>query len=88
MPRILLSTAHVAGQMLQTLGVAHTLPDEVTTYPPLPGPFHATAERIQRLQSRDALAQFDAEIKMGLESSKKSFAVPDSLGEVAVPAHA
>lgn len=81
MPRILLSTAHVAPLILQSLGVAHTLPEVVTTYPPLPQPFHATAERIRRLQTVDAMAKFDEEVASGLASSKKSFAVPDSLSE-------
>jgi hypothetical protein len=82
MPRILLSTAHIAPLILQSIGVIHTMPDEVATYPPLPQPFHATAARCDRLRTVDANIGFDAEIATGLESSKKVFAVPDSLGEV------
>ncbi|OCF32124.1 FAD dependent oxidoreductase superfamily protein [Kwoniella heveanensis BCC8398] len=76
MPRILGSTAHLAPLVLADLGVKSNTPSTATIFPPLPEPFQATEERIQRLQSVDALAKFQKEIDEGLVSSKKPFAGP------------
>lgn len=46
MPRILLSTAHLAPLVLDALGVAWSAPALVEDYPPIPAPFVVTAERL------------------------------------------
>ncbi|WVQ99100.1 hypothetical protein IAU59_006232 [Kwoniella sp. CBS 9459] len=74
MPRILGSTAHLAPLVLSALGIQSTTPSTATIFPPLPEPFHATEERVQRLQSIDALAKFQKDIDEDLVSSKKPFA--------------
>lgn len=73
MPRILLSTAHITPFILDSLGVKYTPPSLVATYPPLPKPFHATADRISRLQTVDSAALFEKKTKDCLESAKKPF---------------
>ena len=50
MPRILLSTAHLTPLILNSLKLSYTPPKQPLPFPPLPLPFHATAERIERLQ--------------------------------------
>lgn len=49
MPRILLSTAHIVPKVLDSLNFEHKPPALVADYPPLPGPFHATSARVERL---------------------------------------
>ena len=49
MPRILLSAAHLAPLILQSLNLSTKMPDLVEPYPPLPLPFKLTAERLDRL---------------------------------------
>ncbi|KAK8096276.1 hypothetical protein PG999_014298 [Apiospora kogelbergensis] len=52
MPRILLSTSSIALSILDSLGLDHSQPSGVAQLP-LPKPFVATQERIDRLQSTD-----------------------------------
>lgn len=88
MPRILLSTAHLVGVVLQDMGVPHRSPTCTLSYPSLPQPFHITPSRLERLRKIDLEAQWAEEISEGLASSKKgfAFAMPDSLDEgLAVP---
>ncbi|CAG8105122.1 unnamed protein product [Penicillium salamii] len=73
MPRILLSTAHIAPLILDDLSFTHTSPALVAPYPPLPKPFQATAERISSLQTMDSVAFFEKISKDCLESAKKPF---------------
>lgn len=73
MPRILLSTAHIAPLILRSIGVDYTAPGLVASYPPLPEAYRTTPERIQALQSVDASAKYNASIKSHLESSQKAF---------------
>lgn len=77
MPRILLSAAHIAPLVLDSLGAKFTPPALVAPYPPLPRPFHITTERIQRLQKVDAKAKFEADVKNLLESAEEPFCNDD-----------
>ena len=73
MPRILLSTAHLAPLILDALGMKYYTPSLVAPYPPLPKPFQATAEHISSLQNIDAAAKFEQYAEECLESAQKSF---------------
>lgn len=73
MPRILLSTAHITPSILDDLKVKYTSPSLVASYPSLPKPFVATAERISQLQKVDVAAHFKDFATDSLESAKKSF---------------
>jgi hypothetical protein len=53
MPRVLLSSAHIAPLILDTIGFEHEKPRLAASYPLLPKPFHVTAERVARLQDTD-----------------------------------
>lgn len=76
MPRILPSAAHIAPLVLESLGIEYSQPRLTSAYPPLPQPFHATAERIQRLQRTD-VATIAEQYKKGCEeSAKKPFCDP------------
>lgn len=54
MPRILLSAAHLAPLVLESLDVQMMTPSLVKPYPPLPLPFKLTAERLDRLGAAGA----------------------------------
>ncbi|KAF9881472.1 FAD dependent oxidoreductase [Colletotrichum karsti] len=73
MPRILLSTAHITPLILDSLGAKYSAPAMVAPFPPLPEPFHASAERVSSLQKVDAAAKFAEYAKSSLESAKKPF---------------
>ncbi|EFX05502.1 FAD dependent oxidoreductase superfamily [Grosmannia clavigera kw1407] len=73
MPRILLSTAHITPLILADLGIDNCPPDLVAPYPPLPPPFVISDDRLSRLQSADAQAQYDASVRAHEESAKKPF---------------
>lgn len=74
MPRILLSTAHVAPLVLKELGFEHSAPSLVETYPPLPKPFHATPERVERLQQTTDLDAKRQAYRASMEAcAKKPF---------------
>lgn len=73
MPRILLSTAHIAPLVLNDLSFTHSPPALVAPYPPIPKPFQVTAERISSLQTVDSVAFFERISKDCLESAKKPF---------------
>lgn len=49
MPRILLSAAHIVPKVLESLNFEHKPPALVNDYPPLPGPFHSTPQRVASL---------------------------------------
>lgn len=74
MPRILGSTAHLTPIVLSELGIQYQTPTTANIFPPLPEPFFATPERMEKLQTVNALAKFQEEIDEGLLSSKKPFA--------------
>ncbi|KAF3034413.1 hypothetical protein E8E12_005655 [Didymella heteroderae] len=76
MPRILLSAAHIAPLVLESLGLEYSQPSLASAFPPLPRPFHATAERIERLQSTDVAAIAEQYKKGCEESAKKPFCDP------------
>lgn len=76
MPRILLSAAHMAPLVLESLGLEHSQPLLASAYPPLPEPFRTTAERIERLQSTDVAAVAEQYKKGCEESAKKPFCDP------------
>ncbi|OXG42291.1 FAD dependent oxidoreductase superfamily [Cryptococcus neoformans Bt120] len=76
MPRILGSTAHLTPIVLSELGIQYQTPTTANIFPPLPEPFFATPERMEKLQTVNALAKFQEEIDEGLLSSKKPFAGP------------
>lgn len=71
MPRILLSTAHLAPLVLDTLKAEWSAPALVKAYPPIPAPFVVTAERVAALQGVDAAAMKEADIQEHLEDAKK-----------------
>ncbi|CAK3917417.1 FAD dependent oxidoreductase [Lecanosticta acicola] len=74
MPRILLSTAHITPLLLKELGFEHSPPSLVQSYPSLPKPFHATAERVERLQqTADVAAKKQAYLDNCEASAKKPF---------------
>lgn len=73
MPRILLSTAHIAPLVLDSLGVAYSQPQLAATYPPLPHPFHCTPERIEKLQDTDVTAIYETYKKSCEDSARKPF---------------
>lgn len=79
MPRILLSTCHIAPVILQDLGTVVVPPRCTLDYPPLPQPFHATRTRLERLRKLDLHAKLQAEIDAGLLSSKKVFDTPQNV---------
>lgn len=73
MPRILLSTAHLAPLVLDSLAVAWSAPALVEAYPPMPQPFVVTAERVAALRRRDARAEYEDEVKGHEEAAKKEY---------------
>ncbi|WVQ66804.1 uncharacterized protein L199_004995 [Kwoniella botswanensis] len=76
MPRILGSTAHLAPLVLKELGIDYNTPEAAAVFPPLPDPFYATEQRIDSLQSVDAIKKFQDDVNDNLASSKKPFAAP------------
>jgi hypothetical protein len=68
MPRILLTAAHLAPLILDSLGVTYSQPSLASTFPPLPRPFEATRERIERLRDTDVKAIAE-QYKQGCEKS-------------------
>ncbi|OCF61472.1 FAD dependent oxidoreductase superfamily protein [Kwoniella mangroviensis CBS 10435] len=76
MPRILGSTAHLAPLVLRELGIDYDTPEAAAIFPPLPDPFYATEQRIDLLQSVDAIKKFQDDVNDHLASSKKPFAAP------------
>jgi len=83
MPRILLSTAHIIPDVLDSLGFKYKQPALVTPYPPLPKPFRVTAERVERLQNTDLAAKAQAYRESCKESSQKPFCMDDrSMGRI------
>ncbi|KAF2028091.1 nucleotide-binding domain-containing protein [Setomelanomma holmii] len=70
MPRILLSSAHIAPLILDAIGFQHSQPRLAASYPALPQPFHVTAERIAKLQATDIDAMKKA-FKERCEASAK-----------------
>lgn len=75
MPRILGSTAHITPLILDWLEFKnHHLPCMADVFPPLPAPFLATAERVERLvKSADVSAKVEAFRKSCQESAAKAF---------------
>ena len=53
MPRILLTTAHLAPLVLDNLGIRHSKPKMLDQAPPLPKPFILTQKRIDELHKVD-----------------------------------
>ncbi|KAK8853497.1 hypothetical protein IAR55_004204 [Kwoniella newhampshirensis] len=79
MPRILGSTAHIAPLVLSSLGVPFETPAAAAIFPPLPEPFHVTAERIKTLQQLEPKEKHKLAMEASLESAKKPFAKQPSL---------
>ncbi|PSR77498.1 FAD dependent oxidoreductase superfamily [Coniella lustricola] len=64
MPRILLSTAHLAPIVLAALGVQGVKkPAMLDKFPSMPQPFVPTAERVESLKDFDVQADIDADVK-------------------------
>jgi len=80
MPRILLSTAHLVPRVLEHLSIPYTTPALLKDVPDLPGPFHLTQERLDKLKDADLEAYFDSDIQAALTSSKKAFIKTKPLG--------
>ncbi|KAH8730277.1 FAD dependent oxidoreductase-domain-containing protein [Phaeosphaeriaceae sp. PMI808] len=73
MPRVLLSAAHIAPLVLESLGIEYTQPLLAASFPPLPQPFHAHPERIERLQSTDPASMLESYRQQCAESAVKPF---------------
>ena len=74
MPRILGSTAHITPLLLEYLGTEHKMPSMADVFPPLPTPFHATPERVERLvRTADLEAKLKAYRERCAESAAKPF---------------
>lgn len=73
MPRILLSTAHIVPEVLDSLGFDHKQPALAAPYPPLPKPFLVTEDRVNRLQGTDLTEKAQAYRDRCKESSQKPF---------------
>jgi CDGSH-type Zn-finger protein len=73
MPRILLSTAHIVPEVLDSLGFDHQQPALAAPYPALPKPFLVTKERVERLQDADLAARAEAYRERCKDSSQKPF---------------
>ncbi|GIZ43973.1 hypothetical protein CKM354_000718200 [Cercospora kikuchii] len=74
MPRILGSTAHITPLLLDYLGTEHKMPSMADVFPPLPTPFHATPERVERLvRTADLEAKLKAYRERCAESAAKPF---------------
>ncbi|KAF1938601.1 DAO-domain-containing protein [Clathrospora elynae] len=73
MPRVLLSAAHITPLVLESLGVEYDQPPLAAPFPPLPQPFRATAERIERLQNTDTAAIAESYKQSCEESANKPF---------------
>jgi hypothetical protein len=73
MPRVLGSAAHITPLILESLGVEYSQPLIAASFPPLPQPFHATAERIERLQDTNVAGMVEEYNLRCKESAKKPF---------------
>ncbi|QDS73164.1 hypothetical protein FKW77_002137 [Venturia effusa] len=73
MPRILLSTAHIAPLILSYLNIESSAPGLVRNFPALPTPFLITRERIEKLQGLDFAAKMKDGVESALESARKPF---------------
>jgi len=73
MPRVLGSAAHITPLVLESLGVEYSQPLIAASFPPLPQPFHTTAERIERLQDTNLSALAEDYKQRCEESAQKSF---------------
>ncbi|KAF2252731.1 nucleotide-binding domain-containing protein, partial [Trematosphaeria pertusa] len=73
MPRILLSAAHITPLVLGSLNISSSIPPLATSFPALPKPFHATRERIEKLQETDLEALREAYRQKCKDSAKKEF---------------
>jgi hypothetical protein len=73
MPRILLSTAYIAPLVLDALGIKHSAPSLVLSYPTMPEPFYLTTERIDALADADPADKFQKSKQEYEESAKKPF---------------
>jgi hypothetical protein len=73
MPRILLSSAHIAPLVLEATGFEHSRPQLAAAFPDLPEPFHVTAERLAQLNATDLR---EAKIKAFNESCASSAKKP------------
>ncbi|KAL6159500.1 hypothetical protein ACJBU6_01939 [Exserohilum turcicum] len=73
MPRILLSSAHIAPLALDAIGFVFRQPRLAASYPNLPEPFRVTPERVAKLQGADIEAMFTAYREQCETSAKKPF---------------
>ena len=73
MPRILLSTANITPNVLESLGFSHSVPALAAPYPPLPKPFSVTKERVEKLQGTDLVKRAKLFKERYGESSRKEF---------------
>ncbi|CAE7021657.1 hypothetical protein CFE70_003035 [Pyrenophora teres f. teres 0-1] len=74
MPRILLTAAHIAPIVIESIGFEHSQPHLAASYPPLPKPFHVTAERVARLQDTNLEAMAKDFAERCNASARKPFA--------------
>lgn len=75
MPRILLSSAHLAPLVLDAIGFQHSTPQLLASasYPALPEPFQVTEERIAKLQGTDPESMLQAYREQCEASAKKPY---------------
>lgn len=72
MPRILLSTAYIVPQVLESLGIEYTAKD----FPPIPPPFRITTERMEKLKGIDLDEYFQNQVEDSKASAPKVFCEP------------
>ncbi|USP76839.1 hypothetical protein yc1106_04113 [Curvularia clavata] len=89
MPRILLSSAHLAPLVLDTIGFESSTPQLLASasYPALPQPFHVTEERIAKLQGTDPEKVLQAYKEQCEASAKKPFCNIDRVRGIMPSAH-
>lgn len=88
MPRILLSTAHLAPSILDSIGVEHSTPSMIANVPPLPAPYVLDAKRLEKLKNESVEAYYQRDIDAAASSAKKDFFPPpiDALSQLSVSA--
>lgn len=89
MPRVLLSSAHLAPLVLDALGLEHSTPQllAAASYPALPQPFRVTEERIASLQGTDPEKVLQTYREQCAASAKKPFCNIDRVKRLQPNAH-
>lgn len=76
MPRILLSTAWLIPQVLDSLEIPHKTPQAAKGIPELPSPFRITPERMRGLENFDLDKYFREQVAESKASATKEWCLP------------